>query len=233
MDSTIIKSQSALTLSETSRIVGASLVGPAGPQGLKGDTGATGPQGPQGLKGDTGDTGAIGPQGPQGLKGDTGDTGATGPQGPQGLKGDTGNTGVTGPQGPQGLKGNTGDTGAIGPQGNIGPQGPQGVPGDWTLAQIINSQNGTSYSLVASDVGKLVTLTNVSPIALIVPAGLGWIAGQRSDVAQLGAGRVTISASGVTLYYTPTAKLRAQYSAASIICLSINTYLIVGDLGAF
>ena len=84
---------------------------PAGPQGLKGDTGATGTQGPQGLKGDTG---ATGTQGPQGLKGDTG---ATGTQGPQGLKGDTG---ATGTQGPQGLKGDTGATGAQGPQGTQG-----------------------------------------------------------------------------------------------------------------
>ena len=50
--------------------------GPAGPQGLKGDTGAVGPAGPQGLKGDTG---AAGPAGPRGLKGDTGATGPAGP----------------------------------------------------------------------------------------------------------------------------------------------------------
>jgi hypothetical protein len=50
-------------------------VGPQGPAGPKGDTGATGPAG---LKGDTG---ATGPQGPKG------DTGATGPQGPTGAQG--------------------------------------------------------------------------------------------------------------------------------------------------
>lgn len=80
-------------------------VGPQGPAGPKGETGA---QGPQGLKGDTG------AQGPQGLKGDTG------AQGPQGLKGDTG------AQGPQGLKGETGATGPQGPAGGQGPQGPAG-----------------------------------------------------------------------------------------------------------
>lgn len=71
-------------------------IGPPGPQGPKGDTGATGPQGP---KGDTGD---VGPQGP---KGDPGDVG---PQGPKGDKGDAG------PQGPKG------DTGDVGPQGEPG-----------------------------------------------------------------------------------------------------------------
>ena len=50
-------------------------VGPRGPHGPKGDTGATGPQGPKG------ETGAAGPQGPKG------DTGAAGPQGPKGEPG--------------------------------------------------------------------------------------------------------------------------------------------------
>jgi hypothetical protein len=112
------------------------LVGPAGPQGSKGDAGAAGPQGPQGLKGDTG---ATGPAGPQGLKGDTGEAG---PQGPQGLKGDRGADGPqglkgdTGPVGPQGPKGDAGAAGPQGPQGTkgdrgpAGPQGPQGVRGD-------------------------------------------------------------------------------------------------------
>ena len=44
------------------------VVGPTGPQGLQGETGATGPTGPQGLQGETG---ATGPTGPQGLQGET------------------------------------------------------------------------------------------------------------------------------------------------------------------
>ncbi len=63
-------------------------VGPQGPSGPKGDTGATGPSG---LKGDTGATGTQGPKG---------DTGATGPAGPQGATGATGATGAQGPPGP-------------------------------------------------------------------------------------------------------------------------------------
>ena len=80
---------SEITETEFTLTAGISLIGPQGPQGDKGDTGA---QGPQGLKGDTG---AQGPQGPQGVKGDTG------AQGPQGLKGDKG------AQGPQGVSVNS------------------------------------------------------------------------------------------------------------------------------
>ena len=59
----------------------ASLVGPQGDAGPKGETGATGPQGA---------TGATGPQGPQG------ETGPAGPTGPSGATGATGPAGADG-----------------------------------------------------------------------------------------------------------------------------------------
>ncbi|RIK36815.1 MAG: hypothetical protein DCC55_26145 [Chloroflexi bacterium] len=83
-------------------------IGPAGPQGEKGDTGPAGPAGPQGEKGNTGPAGPVGPKG---------DTGAAGPAGPKGEQGDPG---PTGPMGPPGLPG---------PQGLPGPMGPAGAPG--------------------------------------------------------------------------------------------------------
>jgi hypothetical protein len=116
--------------------------------------------------------------------------------------------------------------------GVSGPAGPTGATGDWSTAQTINAQTGTTYTLVAGDVGKLVTLTNAAAIALTVPAGLGLASGQRIDLAQLGAGQVTVSGSGATVNSTPTAKLRTQYSAATLICTATNVYLLVGDLAA-
>ena len=72
------------------------LIGPTGPQGVKGAVGPTGPQGPNGLTGPTGPRGIqglVGPTGPTGPTGLTGETGALGPTGPAGLKGDKGDTG--------------------------------------------------------------------------------------------------------------------------------------------
>jgi hypothetical protein len=57
-------------------------VGPAGPQGARGDPGPVGPVGPQGLKGDPG---VAGPQGAKGDPGPVGPVGAQGPQGPAGI----------------------------------------------------------------------------------------------------------------------------------------------------
>lgn len=107
-----------------------------------------------------------------------------------------------------------------------------GAQGQWDTAQTINAQTGTTYSLVAGDVGKLVTLSNGSAVTLTVPSGLGWSNGTRVDLAQLGAGQVTVAASGTTINSTPGLKLRAQYSGATLIQTAANTFLLVGDLSA-
>jgi hypothetical protein len=111
-----------------------------------------------------------------------------------------------------------------------GPTGYTGPTGGFGTTQTINAQTGTTYSLVSGDVGKLVTLNNGSAITLTINTSTGLSAGQRIDLSQLGAGQVTISASGTTLYATPGLKFRTQYSCATVICLASNTYLITGDL---
>jgi len=91
-----------------------------------------------------------------------------------------------------------------------------------------NAQTGTTYQLVIGDLNKLVTLSNASAITLTVPNGT-FTAGQQINVQQIGAGQVTIVSDGTTVLTstgaTSTApKLRAQYSAATIICTSSNNF---------
>jgi hypothetical protein len=148
--------------------------------------------------------------------------GTDGPQGPQGA---TGSQGAAGPQGAQGAQG------AQGSQGAAGTNGTNGTNGDWSTAQTLNSQTGTSYTVLSGDVGKLITLTNGSPIDLTVNTGLGLTAGQRIDLFQNGAGQVTVGGTA-TFRSTPTLKLRAQYSAATLICLGGDVFALVGDLAA-
>lgn len=97
-----------------------------------------------------------------------------------------------------------------------------------------NAQTGTTYSLVLTDQDKLVTLSNASAITLTVPNGI-FSAGQQINVQALDAGQVTIASDGTTVLTstgaTSTApKLRAQYSAATIICTSSNNFTVIGDL---
>lgn len=99
---------------------------------------------------------------------------------------------------------------------------------DTTLS--FNAQTGTTYTLVAADLGKLVTLSNASGITLTIPPSV-FVSGNQIHIQQLGAGQVTIAGgSGVTFTGTGT-KLRAQYSAATIICTNGGTtFTVLGDL---
>lgn len=91
-----------------------------------------------------------------------------------------------------------------------------------------NSQTGTTYTLAASDVNKLVTLNNANPITVTVPSSV-FTQGQQVNIQQIGAGQVTVATSGTTVTGTGT-KLRAQYSAATLLCTSSNNFTLIGDL---
>jgi hypothetical protein len=103
-----------------------------------------------------------------------------------------------------------------------------------TVTQTVSTPTITSnaYAIVAGDVDKLLLLDNgATAMTLNVNTGLGLTAGQRIDIAQTGSGQVTVGGTA-TLNSTPGLKLRAQYSAATIVCTATNTYLVLGDLSA-
>jgi hypothetical protein len=103
---------------------------------------------------------------------------------------------------------------------------------DTTLS--FNAQTGTTYTLVIADLGKMVTLSNASGITLTVPPSV-FSTGNQINIQAIGAGQVTLAqGAGVTITSTGATasapKLRAQYSAATIICTGSNTFTVVGDI---
>ena len=97
-----------------------------------------------------------------------------------------------------------------------------------------NAQTGTTYTLVIGDLGKWVTASNASPITVTVPPSV-FAAGNIVNVQQIGAGQVTFAqGAGVTITSTGASasapKLRAQYSACTVICTASNIFTIVGDV---
>ena len=98
-----------------------------------------------------------------------------------------------------------------------------------TLDLTLNAQTGTTYTIGASDLNKLVTLNNASAITLTIPNGV-FTTGETVNIQQIGAGQVTIANDGTTSFTGTGTKLRAQYSAASIICTGTNTFTVIGDL---
>ena len=101
-------------------------------------------------------------------------------------------------------------------------------------ALTINTQTGATYTLIASDATKLVTLSNAAAITLTLPPSV-FSTGQQINLAQLGAGQVTCAAgAGVTIVSTGATaaapKISKQYGAATAICTASNTFLVVGAL---
>ena len=96
----------------------------------------------------------------------------------------------------------------------------------------LNAQTGTTYTLVLTDNGRLVTLSNAAAITLTVPlnSSVAFATGAVVNIQQIGAGQVTVAGdAGVTVNGTGT-KTRTQWSAASLIKTATNTWTLIGDL---
>ena len=125
-----------------------------------------------------------------------------------------------------------GPTGATGPTGVTGPAGSTGASG--TNLAGFNAQTGTTYTLVIGDKDKIVTASNASAITITVPPSV-FSANDIINVQQIGAGQVTFAqGAGVTITSngatSSAPKIRAQYSACSVICTASNTFTIIGDI---
>lgn len=99
-----------------------------------------------------------------------------------------------------------------------------------------NQQTGTTYTLVLSDLGKLVELNNASAITVTVPANAtaAFAVGDRIDLLQTGAGQVTIApAVGVTINAEGSKnKLAGQWAACTLIKRATDTWVVIGNIVA-
>jgi hypothetical protein len=98
----------------------------------------------------------------------------------------------------------------------------------------VNAQTGTSYTLVLTDSGKQVTMSNASASTLTVPpnASVAFAVGVRVQVIQLGAGAVTLTAgSGVTVSSASTSLAMVQYQTATLIKQATNTWVVQLGVG--
>ena len=100
---------------------------------------------------------------------------------------------------------------------------------------IENAQTGTTYTLVLGDAGKMLTMTNASPITLTIPtnATVAFPTNTRIDLLQYGAGQVTVGGAGVTINSSGAKlKLTGQYSGASLWKKATDTWVLIGDLAS-
>jgi hypothetical protein len=91
-----------------------------------------------------------------------------------------------------------------------------------------------AYTTLATDDGQLITVTSSSTANVTLAASL-YNVGSQITVARMGLGAVSIIGdTGVTVVSTgataSTPALRAQYSTATAVMLSANSWLVMGDI---
>jgi hypothetical protein len=97
----------------------------------------------------------------------------------------------------------------------------------------LNSQTGTTYTLVLTDAGKFVRLTNAAAITLTIPtnASVAFPINTRIDIGQGGAGQVTVGGGGVTIRSSGSKlKLAGIYSGATLIKVDTDEWWLIGDI---
>lgn len=93
---------------------------------------------------------------------------------------------------------------------------------------LVNIQTGTTYTLVDTDLGKVVTCNNASDITVSINTGL--TAGFHCLVRQLGAGQVIIAGTATVNNASDHDRTRDQYSAIGLIYQGVtNIYNLDGD----
>ena len=98
------------------------------------------------------------------------------------------------------------------------------------FAANINNQTGTTYQLVASDNGKIITFNNSGSITVTAPAGL--LVGFNCMIVQLGTGQVTIAAgAGATITNrSGYNKTGGQNALMTVLSVTSNSFISSGDM---
>ena len=95
-----------------------------------------------------------------------------------------------------------------------------------------NAQTGTSYTLVLTDVAKVVSLTNAAAITLTVPtnASVAFPVGTQILLYQGGTGQVTVSSSATIRSEGNKTKIVSQYGVAGLLKVDTDEWVLFGNV---
>jgi hypothetical protein len=134
-----------------------------------------------------------------------------------------GNSGFSGFSG-LGLSGFSGTSGFSGQVGTSGFSGISGYSGE-TQTSIPQSTNTT---IVSSDAGKHINAT----AGVTINSSTGFSVGDAVTIYNNSAENITITATGITLYFAGTSstgnRTLAQRGLTNVLCVASNTYVIGG-----
>ena len=101
---------------------------------------------------------------------------------------------------------------------------------------VFNAQTGTSYTLVLTDVAKVISLSNAAAITLTVPtnASVAFPVGTQILLYQAGAGQVTVAGdSGVDVRSNGAKlKINGQYAVAGLLKIATDEWVMFGNTAA-
>ena len=92
----------------------------------------------------------------------------------------------------------------------------------------VNTQSGTTYTLTATDNGKIISCTSNSAITITVPA---LTSGFNCLIVQRGTGQITLSASGSTINNRYNFnKTAGQHAIMSLVSVAAGIFISSGDM---
>ena len=105
------------------------------------------------------------------------------------------------------------------------------------LADATIDEKSADYTLVLTDKNKFIKMgvtSTANTVTVPTNASVAFPIGSQIHIIQYGTGKTqVIPVSGtVTIYATPGAYLRAQYSAATLLKCDTNIWMLMGDLSA-
>ena len=92
----------------------------------------------------------------------------------------------------------------------------------------VNTQSGTTYTLTATDNGKIISCTSNSAVTITVPA---LTSGFNCLIVQRGTGQITLSASGSTINNRYNFnKTAGQHAIMSLVSVAAGIFVSSGDM---
>ena len=94
----------------------------------------------------------------------------------------------------------------------------------------------TARTLTTADMGKTIRFTSASATVVTVNASTDFTVGSRVDIIAEGSSELTVLASGATVAGAETSTtsgsftIGLQYSAATLLCVATDSYLLIGNV---
>ena len=103
---------------------------------------------------------------------------------------------------------------------------------------VFASSTATTYTVLTSDRYETLVMAGTANSTISFSTATAFIAGERIDILQEGAGTVTIARDGTAVSFAGRGtagtayRISQRYDAVSVVCVGTNSYRIIGNATA-